>query len=59
MAREAKYTERISTVITADARARLDAIEQRHPVSLNDVIREAIDAGLPAVEAKYAGAPTR
>lgn len=53
MAREAKYTERISTVITADARARLDAIEQAHPVSLNDVIREAIDAGLPAVEAKY------
>lgn len=53
MAREAQYTERISSVITADAKARLDAIEQANAVSLNQVIREAIDAGLPSVEAKY------
>lgn len=54
MARVMKYPDQISALIPADHYQRLKAIELAHPVSLADVIREAIAAGLPSVEAKYA-----
>jgi predicted DNA-binding protein len=54
MARIQKYPSQISALIPAEHYERLKAIELAHPVSLADVIREAIKAGLPSVEAKYA-----
>lgn len=54
MARKARVTAQISALIEPEHADRLRLIEQNHPVSLSDVIREAIAAGLPSVEAAYA-----
>lgn len=54
MARVQKYPSQISALIPADHYERLKMIELAHPVSLADVIREAIEAGLPSVEQRYA-----
>lgn len=53
MARIQKYPSQISALIPAEHYERLKTIELAHPVSLADVIREAIEAGLPSVEQRY------
>ncbi len=53
MARIMKYPAQISALIPADQYAQLKAIETAHPVSLADVIRDVIEAGLPSIQAKY------
>jgi predicted DNA-binding protein len=54
MARIQRYPSQISALIPEDHYERMKVIELAHPVSLADVIREAIEAGLPSVEARYA-----
>lgn len=51
MAKEARYTEQISAMVDADTKARIGAIDQEYPaVSQGDVIRKAIEFGLPRAE---------
>lgn len=54
MARIARYTEQISALIEKEDNDRLKAIEATNPISMADVIRAAIRAGLPSVESQYA-----
>lgn len=54
MARVLKFPQQISSLVSQDHYDRIKTIETAHPVSLGDVIRDIIAAGLPSVEAKYA-----
>jgi hypothetical protein len=54
MAREALYTEQISGLTTVAQRSRLDALAETHRVSFGTILRQAVEAGLPFVEARYA-----
>ena len=54
MARVQKFPEQISALVSQDHYDRVRAIEGAHPVSMGDVLRDIIEAGLPSVEAKYA-----
>lgn len=58
MARIAKYPEHVNGLISKEDRDRLDALEKTYPVSFSRVLREAIHAGLPSVEARYAAGDT-
>jgi len=54
MAREALYTEQISGLTTPTQRGRLDYLAETHRVSFGTILREAVEAGLPFIEARYA-----
>lgn len=58
----AKYPARGDAMITQDMRARIEAVAELPAarsagLGLSDVIREALAAGLPAVEATWRGDP--
>ncbi len=46
MARRAAYTEPISALITTEAREAIDKEAEAREVSISEVIRELLDAGL-------------
>lgn len=54
MARGLKFPKNLSALISQDQYDRVKAIEEAHPISMGDVIRAALEAGLPSVEARYA-----
>ena len=54
MARVQKYPSQISALISESHYERLKVVQRDHALNLADVIREAIAAGLPTVEDRYA-----
>jgi len=55
MAREAVFTEQISTKVSSTVKRRLQALDQAYPqVSESDAIRDAMGHGLDAMEAYFA-----
>lgn len=54
MARVRKLPKQLSALVSEDHYSRVKAVEDANPISMGDVIREALEAGLPSVEAKYA-----
>lgn len=58
MARQAKYTRTLPVYVTPEVRGRLDAIAEKHSVSLAEVVRDLIDVGLDEAEARWEGLDT-
>lgn len=52
MAIQAKYTQPLQVVHTAEVHARINAIAEREKISRAHVIRELIDTALPEREAE-------
>jgi predicted DNA-binding protein len=50
MARNQGLTTQLSAMVTQQMRDRIDALEALYPVSRADVVRDALEAGLPTVE---------
>lgn len=55
MARTARYTKALPVYVTPEVRRRLDALAERHSVSLAEVVRDIIDVGLDGAEARWNG----
>lgn len=56
MARNQGLTMQLSALVSEEMKARINALEAAHPVSRGDVVRDALLAGLPTVEAHGVGA---
>lgn len=54
MARVQRFPAQLSVMVSGDHDERMRAIERANQISLGDVVREIIEAGLPSVEARYA-----
>lgn len=54
MARNVNFPAQISALVSQEARDQIDALERTYSVSAGEVIREALAAGLPCVQEKYA-----
>jgi hypothetical protein len=50
MARTAKYSEYVSSMISTSQRERLDAIATRDGIAVSEVLRDVLEAGLPIRE---------
>lgn len=53
MARKAKYTDALPVYVAPEIRARILRIAEEYDISQAEVTRQALDAGLPAVEERY------
>lgn len=56
MAREARYTENVSFLATADMKYEIEQIAGEYKVSAGDVWRCAVQVGLPATKEHFARA---
>lgn len=52
MAREAKFPAQISALVQPRVRAYIDEIAERYNLAAGEVIRLALDEGLPSAEAR-------
>lgn len=59
MALKPRMTEQLSALVTPDMYNRIAALAEKWGVSNGAVVREALERGLPSVEAEYAGTGMR
>lgn len=53
MARTARYTKALPVYVTPEVRRRLDALAEKGCVSLAEIVRDIIDAGIDEAEARW------